>query len=178
MKKVLFVLGMFLVIQVASPFFESFRKTNWSVDRAVKTYDIVMGNEKVDRSTETRFTQADFGKELLKEHPALGVGLGNFVVYFEDNEVHNSFLSTLYECGILGFTFLILLVLYILMALLVSKYPRRYIAAAVFTFLLFMGMNTFHIYFRERWVWFYFICLMFLFSQPKIDTPIIKSETI
>lgn len=95
------------------------------------------------------------GWQQFLAHPVLGVGLGNFICYNPRSaEVHNAFISTLSETGLIGFAGLCAILIFLFRDLRTKFLQNKPFAIAGFCFLLlFLGMNLTGNLIRERWVW-------------------------
>lgn len=93
--------------------------------------------------------------QVFKEHPFLGVGLGNFRNNYHPNEIHNSFLSILTESGIMGLFFLMLIFLFLLR--LFWKYQRPQFLGYGGILGCVLLFNWIHYVLRERWVWLFIL---------------------
>lgn len=101
------------------------------------------------------------GINIFFNHPIKGVGLGNVIGNYCENEIHNSYISFLAETGIIGSSILFLLLIYPLFFIFKIELNIFFIYASVLFFAFF------HYIFRERWWWLFFILFFYIILYKR-----------
>jgi O-antigen ligase len=108
-----------------------------------------------------RINQLRTGIALWSKHPLFGIGLGNYIGYAKNFEIHNYYMAILVEAGLVGLAALFFFILY-------AFYPIWHlnrgkedflILCLGCLFILFLG-SAFHTIIRERWG---FLCLLMFY---------------
>ncbi len=174
--KIKFAIVAFALVMLSLPVINQFIENNFAVQRGLLILSYATGEEKLDASAQTRDWQREYGTKLYMENPIFGVGINQFKEYYHQEEVHNTYVNALYETGTLGFIAMLFFWAFLYATVLFSPNLNRSAKFFVLaTLALFTAMNTYHIFFRERWVWFYFIFIVYL-STPLYKQHIVKKQ--
>jgi len=174
--KIKFAIVAFALVMLSLPVINQFIENNFAVQRGLLILSYATGEEKLDASAQTRDWQREYGTKLYMGNPIFGVGINQFKEYYHQEEVHNTYVNALYETGTLGFIAMLFFWAFLYATVLFSPNLNRSAKFFVLaTLALFTAMNTYHIFFRERWVWFYFIFIVYL-STPLYKQHIVKKQ--
>lgn len=133
------------------------------IARSFEIFDLVGSGAKTSDLSDTGQSMV-VGIQIFLLHPLLGIGLGNFIFYNEF-EVHNTFIGALAETGLIGFTSLIAVFGVIIFHVLKSgTNDMKFKLLQLSQLMIFFATCYGHQPIRERWTWIFFA---FIFTLSK-----------
>jgi O-antigen ligase len=136
------------------------------------------------KSSVERLSYFDQAWQLIKKHPFLGVGIGNYTLAahneinpdlksWDYQPVHNIYLLILAELGIVGFVFVILLFCYFVILLLKLIKEKKFLEAILFSapvLLLIVGFFDHYLWTLYFGVMLFWLALGIAYKRSPLDT--------
>lgn len=162
-SKVIIASTVFILISQIIFFLDDILALSPFIERSFELFDLVGSGAKTSDLSDTGHSMI-VGIQIFLLHPLFGIGLGNFIFYNEF-EVHNTFIGALAETGIIGFCSLMSVFAIIIFHIFKSQTNGlKFKLLQLSQLIIFFATCYGHQPIRERWTWIFFA---FIFTLSK-----------